>query len=235
MKTFDSKTGARRRGRAGATILEVAVSSLLLMMTAGATVRSVMDMKGAATIATASTRLTEQGERAMARIIDDLRRSGFAVVGGRSYPHLFEDGDAGNDFDAHDYAVATQAVAPGEPGYVMPRSIVFLQPADNDAVGTPGHGRPDVDVNGQLMWAAEEFSYVVVTVNGRNQLQRRTDAGAPTVIANDVEWVRFDDAATPGVDLPANALRVRLGLRDVDAEGRVITWNGEATVRLRNG
>ncbi len=235
MKTFQPKLEARRRRRAGATVLEIAVSSLLLMMTAGATVRSVMDMQGAATITTASTKLTEQGERAMARIINDLRRSGFATVGAKTYPHLFEDGDAAMEFDAHDYEPAEQSVAVGEPGYVTPRSIVFLQPADNDVMGDPGYGRPDVDVNGQLVWAAEEFSYVVVSVNGRNQLQRRVDAGSPVVLASDVEWVRFDDSATPGVSLPANALRIRLALRDVDAEGRVLTWSGEATVRLRNG
>lgn len=225
----------RARRCAGATLIEVAVSSVLLMMTAGATIRSVMDMRGAATITTASTKLSEQGERALARIIGDLRRSGFATVGGLNFPHLFEDGDAATAFDAHDYTPAQQAVAPNDPQYVVPRSIVFLQPADNDALGDPGHGRPDVDANGALMWDAQEFSFVVVTVGGRNQLQRRVDGAAPEVIASDVEWVRFDDAATAGVDVPANALRVQLSLRDVDAQGRVVRWTGEAVVRLRNG
>ncbi len=235
LKIRNNTCDERRRGRVGATVLEVAISSLLMLMTAGATVRSVMDMKGAATITSASTKLTEQGERALARIIDDLRRSGFVAVGGRTYPHLFEDGIAGFDFAAHGHVPAEQSVSAEDPDYVTPRSIVFLQPADDDPVGTAGHGRPDVDVNGRLVWGAAEFSYLVVSVNGRNQLQRRTNGGSPRVIASDVEWVRFDDAATPGVDLPANALRVRLALRTVDAQGRVVTWNGDATVRLRNG
>lgn len=235
MNLLHRRSSKQARRNAGATILEVAVSSVLLLMTAGATIRSVADMRGAATITTASTRISEQGERALARIISDLRRSGFATSGGLTYPHLFEDGDASADFDAHDHAVAQQAVAADHPDYVNPRSIVFLQPADNDAVGSAGHGRPDVDANGRLVWDAREFSFVVVTVAGRNQLQRRTDAAAPEVIASDVEWVRFDDAATPGLTIPANALRVRLALRDVDAQGRVVRWTGEAVIRLRNG
>ncbi len=229
-----SSRGAAKR-RAGATILEVAISSLMLLMTAGATIQAITDMRGAATITTTSSKLSEQGERALAQIIADLRRSGVATVGGLNYPHLYLDGDAGAGFDHHDYDSAVQFLAPSDPDYVTPRSIVFLQPADNDAPGTPGAGRPDTDANGQLVWDAREFSYVVVTVNGRNQLQRRIDALSSEVVCSDVEWVRFDDAATPGVNVPATALQVRLALRAVDAGGRQVTWFGEAVVRLRNG
>jgi hypothetical protein len=228
-------TAGRARRRAGATIVEIAVSSTLLLATAGATIQAIADMRGAATLTTTTSKLSEQGERALARIIADLRRSGFATVGGLSYPHLYLDGDAGLGFDHHDYDSATQFLAPSDPDYVTPRSIVFLQPADSDAPGTPGAGRPDVDANGQLLWDTSEFSYVVVSVNGRNQLQRRTDAGSPVVIASEVEWIRFDDAATPGVNVPANALQVRLALRAVDPGGREVRWFGEAVVRLRNG
>ena len=228
-------TSRRARGRRGATLLEMTIAVTLLLMTAAATIRAVTEMRGAATIASTSTRLSEQGQRALAALMADLRRSGVATVAGLSYPHLFDDGDAAPEFDAHDYVVAAQAAAPGDPGYVTTRSIVFLQPADADPPGTPGHGRPDVDADGRLVWDASEFSYVVVTVGGRNVLQRRVDAGAPRTVCSDVEWVRFDDATTPGVDLPVGALRVRLGLRAVDGEGRVIVWTGEAVARMRNG
>lgn len=235
MRRTSKLLSGRRRSRAGTTIVEIAIASTVLLMTAGATITAVADMRGAAMITTTSSQLSEKGERAMARIIQDLARSGVAVESGKAYPHLFDDGDAAFAFDAHDYVCATQAAPVGDPDHVVTRSIVFLQPADNDPVGDPEHGRPDVDANGQLVWDASEYSYVVVTVNGRNQLQRRVDAGSPETICNDVEWIRFDDSTTPGVNTPLDALRVQLSLRAVDGDGRVLTWTSEAVVRLRNG
>lgn len=236
MKTHANGRGGRtRRSRVGTTLVEVAIASTVLLMTAGTTITAIANMRGAALIATTSSQLSEKGERAMARIIEDLSRSGVAVVGGNAYPHLFDNGVAGAGFSQHDYVCATQAAAIGDPDYVVPGSIVFLQPADNDPVGDPEHGRPDIDANGQLVWDASEFSYVVVTVNGRNYLERRTDAGSPQTICSDVEWMRFDSSLTPGVNTPLDALRVQLSLRAVDGDGRVLTWNGSAIVRLRNG
>jgi len=226
----------RRRARAGTTVLEITIASVVLLMTAGMTIRAVFDMRGAATLTTVNSQLSTQGERAMERIIDDLRRSGVASRSTLIYPHLFDAGDAGSGFDVHDHTPAPQAVADDAPGYVTPREIVFLQPADTDAPGTAGAGRPDVDANGELVWDAREFSYVVVAVNGRNELQRRVDGAAPQVICRDVEWMRVEDNTSPGsTGLPARALRVRLALRDVDATGRAISWQTEAVVRLRNG
>jgi len=225
----------RAHGRSGTTIVEIAIASTVLLMTAGATITAISDMRGAALIATTSSQLSEKGERAMAQIIEDLARSGVATRDGNVYPHLFDNGDADTAFDHHDYVCATQAAEPGDPDYVVTRSIVFLQPADNDPLGDPEHGRPDVDANGRLVWDASEFSYVVVTINGRNYLQRLTDAGSPATICSDVEWIRFDDSTTPGVNTPLDALRVRLGLRAVDGDGRALTWTSSAVVRLRNG
>lgn len=223
------------RARRGATLLEVVISATLLLMTAGATITSIADMRGAATTATTNTRLAEQGQRAMARIIDDLRRSGFALENGKVFPHLFEEGDAAPEFDLHDHVPAQQAAVFGSPDYVAPRAIVFLQPGDADLPGTPGFGRPDVGADGELVWDAREFSYVTTTINGRNVLQRRVDGVAPTTVCSDVEWIRFDDSATPGAQIPATALRVQLALRALDGEGRVVRWRSEAVVRLRNG
>lgn len=226
----------RARGpRAGVTVLEITIASVLLLMTAGMTIRAVVDMRGAATLTTVNSQLSAQGERAMERIMDDLRRSGVASVGVLNYPHMFNAGDAGNGFDVHDHVPAPQSVPDDDPSYVTPREIIFLQPADADAPGTAGAGRPDVDANGELVWDTREFSYVVVAVNGRNELQRRIDGGSPQVVCRDVEWIRFDDNLQPGLGaLPFDVLRVRLALRDVDATGRALRWETEAIVRLRN-
>lgn len=236
MRRLRNRTRPGRGARAGATVLEITIASVLLLMTAGMTIRAVFDMRGAATLTTVNSQLSAQGERALERIMDDLRRSGVASLGGLNYPHLFDAGDAANAFDVHDHEPAPQVAAVGSPDYVTPREIVFLQPADEDAPGTPGAGRPDVDANGDLVWDTREFSYVVVAVNGRNELQRRIDGASPQVVCRDVEWIRVEDNTSPGsADLPTRALRVRLALRDVDATGRTVRWESEAVVRLRNG
>jgi len=217
-------------------VLEITIASVLLLMTAGMTIRAVVDMRGAATLTTVNSQLSAQGERAMERIMDDLRRSGVANIGLLNYPHMFSAGQAGQGFEHHDHVTAPQAVSEESAEYVTPREIIFLQPADADAPGTAGTGRPDVDVNGQLVWDTREFSYVVVAVNGRNELQRRIDGAAPQVVCRDVEWIRFEDNTQPGAGfLPTDALRVRMALRDVDATGRPIRWETEVVVRLRNG
>jgi hypothetical protein len=236
MRCVRNRLQRARGARAGATVLEITIASVLLLMTAGMTIRAVVDMRGAATLTTVNSQLSAQGERAIERIMDDLRRSGVASVGGLNYPHMFSAGDAGAGFENHDHTPAPQAVAVDSPDYVTPREIIFLQPADADAPGAAGAGRPDVDADGQLVWDTREFSYVVEQVNGRNELQRRIDGASPQVVCRDVEWIRFDDNTQPGAGaLPTGALRVRLALRDVDATGRAVRWETEVVVRLRNG
>jgi hypothetical protein len=213
----------------GFTLTEMAISCAVLVVMGGAVIEVVEQLGAIRTSASTATRLQEAGERALLRIVRDLARSGTTVVGGKSYPHVFADGDAAAAFDNHDHTPADQHGEAGDPDFGPSREIVFLAPADAD-----GDGVPDLDPDGALVWDAAEFSYVLVTVNGVNELQRRTDAANAERVARDVERVVFDDAATDPT-LTADSVRVRLWMRAVDGEGIVQRYLAQAVVRLRNG
>ena len=101
---------------------------------------------------TASSAVTEAGniegevfrqsERAMSRILGDLRRSGFVEVNGRDYPHVFEAGEPGAGFEFHGHVPGPMAAAPGDADFGVMRSIVLCLPSDLD-----GDGRPELDAD----------------------------------------------------------------------------------------
>jgi len=170
------------------------------------------------------------GERAFARIIADLRRSGSVTVGANNYPYLFDDGNAGGTFAAHSHAPAQHEAQAGDPDFGSTREIVFALPADAD-----GNGVPDTDAAGNLVWGAAESSYVLVTrATGVNALERRTNAAQPEAVATYVERVAFDTNATD-ITIPLDAVRVRIYFRLQEPNGFLYRNFVETVVKLRNG
>jgi hypothetical protein len=164
------------------------------------------------------------------------------VTPGTAFPYTFESGDSLFN-DAHDHLPADEHAEPGEPDFGSDREIVLILPRDEDTLGPPAvvgvpDDIPDLDVNGELIWGAQEFSYVLVTSpDGINRLERRVDGAAPgQVMASWVERVRFDDFHSDPLAIPnSGSVRVRLWLRKPDSGGTVHRWTGEAMVRMRNG
>jgi hypothetical protein len=146
------------------------------------------------------------------------------------YPYLFEDGDAQVPFADHAHEPAAKEAEVGDDDFGPNREIVLCRPADADTDGVP-----DVDVDGDLVWSAYEVSYVLVTEDGVNRLQRRIDAGEPRTVASHVERVTFDDAASSGYEVPLGAVRVRIWFRTADGTGRLHRYFVESTIKLRNG
>lgn len=226
--------------RAGLTLLELTLATAALLLMAKLTLSALDGLQRSSQQASVATRLQEEGERALKQVVGTLRRSGFVNAGSATYPHLFDDGQPAAGFAAHAHAapvifpvrVDGQLITPATAN----REIVFLLPLDADAPGDEGHGVPDVDAAGALAWDAVEHSFVVLpTPDGRNELQQRIDGDSPVVVASDVESFRCLDTSIPGVDVPADALRIELALRARDELGRWVRYTTTAVVRLRNG
>ncbi|HET6202491.1 MAG TPA: prepilin-type N-terminal cleavage/methylation domain-containing protein [Planctomycetota bacterium] len=222
---------AHRAGRGGFSLPEVLVASAILLVVGAAVTAALARARGLAVTGGELAALEEGSARALHRMVGDLRRSGFVGIGGVSYPHLFDDGNALPPFDAHAHPPATKQAVAGDPDFGPNREIVFLLPADDD-----GDGIPDVDATGHLVWGGDEVSYVVVTgADGVNVLERRTNGTSPLSVARNVERIAFDDPASSGFQVPLGTVRVRLFFRDRDSEGRAYRHAREFLVRLRNG
>lgn len=216
-----------RGRRAGFSLIEYLIAVVLLSLFIGTMVASSSSMLSTSSSVDIRTKLQEQGESAIASIVEDLRKSGF--VGG--YPVLFEDGDAQPPVDAFAHAPVPEGADANDPDFGVNREIVFLSFADDD-----GDGVPDFDADGDLVWSAVRTAYVLVQgPTGSNQLQRRTEDGNIRVIADHVERVTFDDIVTSGFQVPLGTVRVRIWFRAPDGRGHEVIHDVEAGVRLRNG
>ncbi len=217
--------------RAGFTLIETAVTAVIMIVLAGSFIAVIGAMKRMSEAGDVRVRMQQHGTSALDAIIDDLRLSGFVDVGGNSYPFLFDDGVAGAPFEVHDHLPASTSAEQNEYDFGENREIVFLLPADGN-----GDDVPDIDGAGQLIWGTDEISYVLVTgPDGVNLLQRRVNAGAPRTVARHVERVTFDDTLSSAFEVPFGAVRVRLFFRMPDDTGIVHRHSVETTVRLRNG
>ena len=117
---------------------------------------------------------------------------------------------------------ATRAAAASPPNAVIAAdnaTLTFYLPADGVDANTL-----IVDALGNTEW---DLVNAVQYAAAGGQL-RRTQAGVTTVYANDVQSVRFDNAAYP------NEIRVTLTLQKQTPQGRTVSATAVETVRLRN-
>ena len=219
------------RRRRGSTLIEVTIGVSLLLLLIGTLSETLHSLERGTVVAQIDSQFQAQAQFALRRIVDDLKRSGFATIAGENYPYLFLDGDAQGAFVANAHAPAVHTAAPGDPDWGPNREMVFLQPADAD-----GDGRPDLDAGGRMIWSADQFAYVLVTRrDGVNVLERRTNGAAPRKIAHHVERITFDDNTTSLFQVPLRAIRVRIWFRRWDERGALHRLSVEAVVNLRNG
>lgn len=214
----------RASRRAGFTMIELALTATIFIVLMGAFIRAVTAMAQVNELGEIETELQAQGERALGQIYEDVGRSGFVTLGVKDYPFLFQDGKPGGGFALHNHAAPT-------PSNLGPnQELVFVLPVDLD-----GDDWPDLDLNRQVVWGADEISYVVLSQDGFNRLERRVNAAAPRVLARNVERVRFDDAESSGFAIPLGCLRVTLDLAKRDRDGVVHRRRLQGVFRLRNG
>lgn len=223
-----------RSSRAGFTLIEILLVTGILSLLTAAMVQSSSSMGRITGAGNVRARLQLEGERALERILEDLRRSGEVTlqVGAavRAYPHVFDDGEAGPGYEQHDHPVHETEAEDGDPDFGASRELVIVLPADDD-----GDGAPDLTDENELVWSPAEISYTVrTTADGRNVLERRVDAADPRTVCSGVERIVFDTHQSSGFVLPLQSVRVRLFLRARGPDGALHRHEVEATVRLRN-
>ena len=221
----------RKQRRAGYTLIEVVVASLILAFLAHTLVESSNFMSRLTSTGNVQTVLQIEAEKAMRKIVDDLRQSGFQVnAGGKEFPYVFEDGNADGDFAAHAHEPADSEAEDDDPDFGPNREIVFAHPEDAD-----GDGRPDLDAGGLLVWSADEISYTVRTRSGTNYLERSVNLADSRPVCRFVERITFDRPSDFWTEFPTNSMRVRLFLRARDSVGALYRHTSEVVVQLRNG
>jgi len=215
----------------GFTVVELALTSVILFMVMGALVQAVSGVRNLYASGRAASELQAMGQRALDIIRTDLRRSGSVELGGREYPYLFEPGAADADFALHDHAPAESVATEGQYDFGPDREIVLLAPQDADADGVP-----DLDATGSLVWSPSEIGYVVVTrADGVNYLERRVDGVLDRTVARHVERLVFDDAPSSNFTVPLGAIRARVYFRCPTETGGELRRVMETTVMLKNG
>jgi hypothetical protein len=246
---------ATRTRRAGFTLTETLVGTVVLFILAAALSGASGSMKALTVHGTVDSELTNMGERTLATIITDMKRSGFSSANGNPYPYIFVNGAATGAFANQAHPPAAKSARPGDSDYGPDHEIVFLAPqfaemkrlsdgSDIPAANTPPPGVtvtkiypvPTIDANGNAAWDGVDYSYVLIThPDGVNYLERRTNAGNPKIIAHHVERISFDGNAQDLFNVPLNAIRVRIYFRQKDDKGRLHRHFAEAMVGLRNG
>ncbi len=130
------------RQRTGSTLLEMIIGVTILAVLAQMLIGASTASSAVTEVGNIEGEVFRQSERAMSRILGDLRSSGFVEMEGREYPHVFEGGDAGAGFEDHDHVPGPMAAAPGDADFGVMRSIVLCLPSDLD-----GDGRPELDAD----------------------------------------------------------------------------------------
>ena len=136
-------TGERQRGSRGFTLLERILGATVLALLAKTMISATTSVSHLTESGNLESRIQRDSDRAMGRIMEDLRMSGFHTVNGRAYPHVFLNGEPDSEFREFEHTPAPQAAAPGEAAHGPMCSIVLCAPSDLD-----GNGRPEIDVDG---------------------------------------------------------------------------------------
>ncbi len=226
----------RERSReSGFTLIEISISAVLLAILAGAffsvtqaTLRAYGEQRSRSALAV-------EGSRALARLQDELRRTGRVTEGGSTYPYFFIDGAATSPFAAFQHPAIVFQSPTGIACHAPSREVVFLAPSDRDSDGYPTAG-----TDGDTEWENAERAFTVETAaDGVNELRFKSrDKGtgviATTILARGVERLVVDDVTTNPA-LGASALRVRIFLFAKGGEGEPIEVALETTILMRNG
>ncbi len=105
-------------------------------------------------------------------------------------------------------------------------SITYHLPRDT----SPQDGEPDVDANGNLIWDATAIS---VSVDTDTRQLMRNEAGAVTILANNVERLNcLDHTIDAGLSL--DTVKLVLELNKITAAGRAVSIESTVLLDLRN-
>lgn len=229
----------------GFSLIEAIISVSILFSVGLSMTTSLGGLRQVTLSGTAQQRLQSLGEKAMTRIVSDLRRTANNAAAANLYPYIFEDGDAQAPFaNLHFHNPAQHQAGANDFDGGPTREIVFVLPqdlynktvdpnCDGNPVSTPD-GIPDTDGLGNLIWAPAELSYVLITGNdGINYVERRTNGGNAERIVPFVERMSFDMNSIENPNIPLDSVRIRLYFRMQTSDG-LYKHATETTVKLDN-
>ena len=215
----------RTTDRRGLTVVELVLSMALFSALMLAFSQAVQMQGVQGELESEEVELSLRLNETLQELAWSMAYSGFTDDG--VYPYLFDAGVPDAGFAVHAHAVPNPPVSTG----VWPsREVVFLQARDLDA-----DDRPDIDADGEMIWGAEERSFVVVSDQGGwNRIEECLDGVSQRVVCRNVESLVVDDTASGGPAVPLGCLRIQLVLSRTIGN-RLVTRSGEVIVRLRNG
>lgn len=214
---------ARRRARAGFTIVEVAIGVLLLSAMTGIFVLTTQTTSSAMRTGVAVADLDAQALRALERVCSGLKSAGAALVAPQAVAPF-----SGTTLD---YQRGLGADAAGNPLWAPLERIVLEYFDADDGVDQDGDGLID---EGQLVWIGDvggaNERRIVLCHDVREYLEGETldaaDENGNGLIDERGFSLDFDDDGT--------RVRVRLTLEGRDAKGLLIASTVERTVSFRN-
>ena len=141
------------RQTAGFTIIEMSVSMSILGAFALLLVETSDVGSSMAEMGSVKARMHQQSQKAMDRILEDLRQTAFVTLNGQDLPHVFDDGFPDVGFEEFEYVPSALTAAPGSANFGPMRSIILAMPSDLDGDERPeidadGNGIPEIDGNG---------------------------------------------------------------------------------------
>lgn len=226
------------RGRAGLSLVELVIGSSIMVILGMSLASSNAAMRDMTFSSGTQEQLQTRARRAMDRIASDLRLAApitFTGVGAPlTYPLIYGSGPVNPDYLAQDHAFeATPKLAqPGDSDFGPDVGLLMVLPDDAD-----GDGAPDFDLaTGELLWDLDgRVSYTRRPgADGRPSLMRTVDGGVSQIVVRDLELLQFDVNSPANPTIPLSTVRVRLGLRAVDDDGRVHRYMSEFLVRMRS-
>lgn len=145
--------------RSGFSLVELVVVVTVLGMLARMLVTTSESMSRVTTTGTIEGVLQGEGEDALKRIVNDLRRSGYVTADAKAYPFVYDDGvPVDPAFAAHAHVAAELTAVAGDADFGPRRSIVLVLPSDLDGDGRPEldadlDGWPELDGNGDGVYS----------------------------------------------------------------------------------
>ncbi len=246
-----SKPTASGGRRAGFTLIEMMISLSVVSVVFSAMYVVVLGVSSYFGQGNLRSALEEDGRRTMRAMISELRQTGIVEDGGVNYPAIYSravmpmdgsnvrgdllatlslrDADLGGYFYDPNSGTRAEVYRDRESTELVFRHLAVRRMSAMDL-----NLRPILDnTTGDVQWADNEYSFLVVTgPGGVPQLERRVNGGNPRIIGRYVDKVVFEAISHDPTVFYNQIIIVLYMSRQVGSA--VISTDLEGTVNLRN-
>jgi len=121
------------RGEAsGFTVLELAITVVLLLVLSGTVLQTLESMKRMALVGNVRAQAQRDAQRAIETMVEDLRRAGLVELGGLEFPHFILNGTPAPGYDPdelHTHEPANKQAVAGDFDFGENIGLLFVHPA----------------------------------------------------------------------------------------------------------